>query len=172
MEDITDFVYYGPLDGPNLVSLFRATLEGSVVRRGEVLGGGGWEEHPELAHLPATGEAASVDLVSADQALAYLIELAQGFPDVPPGPDWSQHQPWRSLYEGFEAPDIPRTCPRCGWTRVVPVLWGYPDGKAIEAMYRGEAALAGCLLPERGEAWMCLVCCQRGGDVALWHQSA
>ena len=40
----------------------------------------------------------------------------------------------------------PRTCPQCGSTDVVPILYGYPAPEAREEADRGEIALGGCVI--------------------------
>lgn len=50
----------------------------------------------------------------------------------------------------------PTTCPRCGSTRIVPVIWGYAPDDGLVA--RGEAIIGGCRLPWNPSPWGCAAC--------------
>lgn len=39
-----------------------------------------------------------------------------------------------------------RTCPACGSTQLVKILYGMPTGEALEASQRGEIGLGGCVI--------------------------
>jgi hypothetical protein len=60
-------------------------------------------------------------------------------------------------------PDMSRRVPRCrdcpGAPAGVPVVFGLPDPRAIEAADRGELVLGGCLMPETAPPrWACPAC--------------
>jgi hypothetical protein len=165
LEEASPYRFYGRFDASgDLVGLFRATLEEETVVKGELLDREGWTFSLDLLrNLTITGNTIAMDEVSPDQALAYMVKLGQASGDTRPGTHGSQ--PWRALFDEGEAPDIPGSCPRCGWARVVPIIWGYPDPTVIEFAQHGEVALGGCLLPEREEQWMCQVCGLTGGEI-------
>ncbi len=52
------------------------------------------------------------------------------------------------------------TCPKCGSTKTVPILYGYPSYEAFEAAERGEILLGGCELIDGmpHEDYGCLEC--------------
>ena len=51
------------------------------------------------------------------------------------------------------------SCPECGKTDVVvPILWGYPSGEAMEAAERDEIVLAGCMVGDLEPTYYCRSC--------------
>lgn len=55
-----------------------------------------------------------------------------------------------------ETPDQP--CPECGSDRVVPIVYGLPDGELTGAFLRGEAAIGGCLVTGDDPSRACRAC--------------
>lgn len=49
-------------------------------------------------------------------------------------------------------------CPACGEKEGVPIMYGYPSHKAIEASERGEVALGGCCIGDNDPERRCLKC--------------
>lgn len=52
----------------------------------------------------------------------------------------------------------PRTCPACGSTRVVAILYGVPTRKAFEEADAGRLSLGGCCLGNDDPEWRCVDC--------------
>jgi hypothetical protein len=44
-------------------------------------------------------------------------------------------------------------CAECGASATIPIVYGFPGGKAFEATDRGELAVGGCVI--RPEVWRC-----------------
>jgi hypothetical protein len=168
-DELARVAYYGRFDDSgHLVELFRATFEGDLVVKAELLCPEGWMSYPDqLPDLDITEAVTSADEVSPDQALSHMAKMGKNSVGIAPGADGNPAHSRLALFEGGDAPDIPPACPRCGWARVVPILWGYPDPADGELEKRGEVALGGCLLSERPERWLCQICGLRGGESLL-----
>ncbi len=50
------------------------------------------------------------------------------------------------------------TCPKCGSTTVLPILYGLPAAEAVEEAKRGEIALGGCCISDDSPQWHCSRC--------------
>jgi transposase-like protein len=53
------------------------------------------------------------------------------------------------------------TCPTCGSTTTIPIVYGYPTGDAMERARRGEFALGGCISSADSPHWACTTCGSR-----------
>lgn len=63
------------------------------------------------------------------------------------------------------------TCPRCRSDQVVPILYGYPLGKMVEAFERGEAEIGGCIVSGDDPRWLCKKCDFRWGKATSKNYS-
>jgi hypothetical protein len=55
------------------------------------------------------------------------------------------------------------TCPDCGSTDVVPIVYGLPGRQLCDAAQRGEVVLGGCCVSGADPAWICRLCGRRFG---------
>lgn len=73
-------------------------------------------------------------------------------------------------------PDRAHTCPACGSSDLIPILYGLPGLDMVEAGRAGEIVIGGCLA--RDEAWRCRACRVDSGDqprpsrFAVWDGDA
>lgn len=58
----------------------------------------------------------------------------------------------------YEARRKPANCPNCGSSRVVEILYGFPDGSAFEEAEAGRLVLGGCCVGSDDPEWHCLDC--------------
>lgn len=49
-------------------------------------------------------------------------------------------------------------CPKCGSGTVLPIIYGYPDGEAVEAELKAEIKLGGCVIEEDNPDYHCSEC--------------
>ena len=52
----------------------------------------------------------------------------------------------------------PKTCPRCGSSKLVGILYGRPTEEGMEAVERGEYVLGSCLVSLDQPDWLCTAC--------------
>lgn len=50
------------------------------------------------------------------------------------------------------------TCPACGSTSTVPIVYGMPGPHAKQRADRGQIALGGCVVEDDAPAWTCRDC--------------
>lgn len=50
------------------------------------------------------------------------------------------------------------SCPECGSTEVIPIVYGMPDQALFEASERGEVELGGCVILEDDFTHACRAC--------------
>lgn len=55
------------------------------------------------------------------------------------------------------------TCPSCGESRRLPILYGMPTWEAAQAAERGELVLAGCIIEPGAPIWRCSACATEWG---------
>ena len=51
-----------------------------------------------------------------------------------------------------------KTCPKCGSSDVIPIVFGYPTVETGEAAERGELALGGCCVGDNDPDCACKAC--------------
>lgn len=54
-----------------------------------------------------------------------------------------------------------RTCPKCGSSEVVRIVYGYPSPECIEEARRGAIRLGGCCIRGDDPRWACRKCDHR-----------
>ena len=58
------------------------------------------------------------------------------------------------------------TCPECGG-KFLPIIYGYPGPKMIEAAEKGEVLLGGCVVEEANPNWRCTDCGKGSKDLQM-----
>ena len=57
----------------------------------------------------------------------------------------------------IEVESKPGKCPKCGG-KVVPILYGEPNGMADQELLKGNLVFGGCCIAENDPDWVCLGC--------------
>lgn len=55
----------------------------------------------------------------------------------------------------------PPSCPACGCTKVVEIVYGFPPAWVKAAARQGELELGGCCIYEDSPSWACKICGHR-----------
>ena len=70
----------------------------------------------------------------------------------------------RSVSQSPADGDRPK-CPKCDPVKVIPIVYGYPTAKAVEARDRGEIELPGCSVFDDAPGWRCNSCGDAFGKI-------
>jgi hypothetical protein len=52
----------------------------------------------------------------------------------------------------------PKTCPRCGSSKFMEIIYGRPTSEGMDAVDRGEATLGSCFIMPGQPDWECSMC--------------